>query len=211
MTSRKQLELISMYTEMAQNGYDTVDKAHISTAFSDMEIRAFKEHVKVIFEKLKISSLLDYGCGGSNYEINNFHESLSAKEYFELDRVHLYEPARSIDQRVPCDATVCFDVLEHVYISDVARVIRELFALTKRVLIVNVACYAARATLPNGENAHITVRPPLWWKGVFDSIAPDYPGVSIQLWCSTGWRQVEGFPMFSGADWLESETFVVDI
>ena len=28
---------------------------------------------------------------------------------------------------------------------------------------INVACYNAAALLPNGENAHVTVRAPSWW------------------------------------------------
>ena len=47
--SNKQKELINLYTLMAQNGYQTHDDQHISVAFSDMEIRAFKDPVKNVF------------------------------------------------------------------------------------------------------------------------------------------------------------------
>ena len=106
---------------------------------------------------------------------------------------------------------VCFDVLEHIFVADVPRVIREIFSLARSLVVVNIACYSARATLPNGENAHITVRPPLWWKGVFDSIAVEFPSVAFQLWCSTSWRNVEGFVVTSTGEWFESESFVVPL
>ena len=57
-----------------------------------------------------------------------------------------------------------FDVLEHIFISDIPYVIHDVFSYSKKLVIINVACYEASALLPNGENTHITVRPPLWWK-----------------------------------------------
>lgn len=209
--STKQEQLIALYTKMAQDGYQTNDDQHIAVAFSDMEIRAFKEHVKPLFEKYAVRTLLDYGCGGSDYNKSGFSGELNAKTFFNLANVFLYEPARGVDQRAISDAVVCFDVLEHIFISDIPRVVKELFSLANKLLVVNVACYSARALLPNGENAHITVRPPLWWKGVFDSIAIEFPHVAVQLWCSTGWRKVEGYPTVSAKDWLDGETFVTKI
>lgn len=211
MTSKKQNELIELYKTMATEGYHTSDDQHVAVAFSDMEVRAFKDHVKPLLSGLKVSSLLDYGCGGSDYEKIGFAGDLSAKYFFGLNQVYLYEPARNIDQRQEVDAVLCFDVLEHVFVADVPRVIRELFSFARKCLIVNVACYPARALLPNGENAHITVRPPLWWKGVFDSIAIEFPHIHVQLWCSTGWRKVAGFNLTRAGDWLEQKGFVVNL
>ena len=56
---------------------------------------------------------------------------------------------------------LCFDVLEHIFINDIPWVLKELFENAKQCVIINVAFYKAAALLPNGENAHITVRPPL--------------------------------------------------
>ena len=209
--SRKQLELIYLYKLMVQDGYERIEGYHISKVFSDMEIHAFKKHIKILFDNFKVKTLLDYGCGGSDYEEAGFSLQKSAREYFELTEIYLYEPARDIDQRCKVDAVVCFDVLEHIYISDIPRVIRELFSLSEKILVINVACYPAAALLPNGENAHITVRPPLWWKGVIDSIAVEYPNVSVQLWCSTAWRKVEAYKLLKSSDWQERDGFVVSL
>lgn len=206
--SKKSEELVKMYEQMALSGYVGVDGSVIDSAFNDMEIIAFKSHVKTIFEAFDISTLLDYGCGGSDYEKSGFDGVNSAAEYFSLDKVFRYEPARGIDERQPADAVVCFDVLEHIFISDVPRIVRELYSLAGKLLVVNVACYSARALLPNGENAHITVRPPMWWKGMFDAIAVEFPHVAVQLWCSTGWRQVQEFEIYSCDLWNRQDGFV---
>ena len=88
-----------------------------------------------------------------------------SKRFFKLQQVDKFEPARGLMQKKKADCVVCMDVLEHIFIQDIPKVIAELFALSKKLLVVNVACYKAAALLPNGENAHITVRSPDWWKG----------------------------------------------
>ncbi|MFZ1083735.1 MAG: class I SAM-dependent methyltransferase [Terracidiphilus sp.] len=206
--SSKGRQLLDLYAKMAKEGYRTVDLQTIESAFNDMELRAFREPIKQVLTQFRIHTLLDYGCGGSDYEAAGFDEQLSAREYFRLSKVFRYEPARNLDQRRKVDAVLCFDVLEHLFVADVARTVRELFSLANHLLIVNAACYSARALLPNGENAHVTVRTPQWWKGVFDAIAPEYPKVSVWLLCSTAYRQAQNFEIWSGGDWLKSPTFV---
>jgi hypothetical protein len=209
--TQKQKILIELYTQMALTGYIRSDEQFVKNVFSDMEILAFKDYVSDIFKKFSVVSALDYGCGGSDYEKEGFFDKKSAREFFNLEKVYLYEPARGIDSRALADAVLCFDVLEHIFIADLPTVIRELFSFAKKVLIVNVACYPANALLPNGENAHITVRPPFWWKGIFDSIAVEFPEITVQLWCSTQWRKVESFNLYKAADWLNQDGFVVNI
>ena len=206
--SDKGKRLLELYAVMAKDGYRTVDNAWIQQAYNDMEIRAFRDAVKNVFHRFQVRTLLDYGCGGSNYETAGFAGEQSAKEFFGLDQVYRFEPARNIDERQQTDAVVCFDVLEHIFVADVGNTIRELFSLASRLLVVNVACYSARAQLPNGENAHVTVRAPLWWKGMFDAIAVEFPEVSILLICSIGWRQAQAFEVWSASEWLKSPTFV---
>jgi len=211
MVSSKQQSLIDMYAVMAKDGYETADKKHVEVAFSDMEVRAFKDLVKPLLTRFEVKSLLDFGCGGSDYLEPGFADDMNAKTFFDLDEVRLFEPARNIDQRQRSDAVFCFDVLEHIFIADVPRIVRELFDLADKLLVVNVACYPARALLPNGENAHITVRPPVWWKGIFDSIAIEYPDVAVQLWCSVGWRNAQGYPVYRAREWSEQEGFLVQM
>ncbi|MGO8757714.1 MAG: hypothetical protein ACLQG3_06280 [Terracidiphilus sp.] len=208
--SNKGKELLDLYAAMARDGYATTDRQNVESAYNDMEMRAFREPLRKVFAEHRIATLLDYGCGGSDYESPGFHEGLSALEYFHLEKVFRYEPARNIDERQRADAVLCFDVLEHVFISDLPQVVRELYSLAERLLVVNVACYPARALLPNGENAHITVRQPQWWKGFFDAISVEFPSVSVWLLCSTSWRKADAFSIWSGSDWMKSPTFATD-
>ena len=109
---------------------------------------------------------------------------MSAKQFFNVSIVTNIEPARELEQKVNSDAVVCIDVPEHIFIGDVANMLGELFSLAQKQLIINLACYKAAALLPNGENAHITIRSPHWWKGAIDILSSNYPDVQVLLICS---------------------------
>ena len=69
------------------------------------------------------------------------------------------------------DAVISVDVLEHIPIQDLHWVVEEIFSFAKKTVFINVACYLAKATLPNGSNAHVTVQHPWWWCGFIQSMA----------------------------------------
>ena len=210
--SKKGQELIAMYTNMADQGYERVDNTKVDVAFSDFELRGYQANILPTFQELGIRTVLDYGCGGSDWSMPGFDEAsgLSAVEYFGLDKAYRYEPARDIDERQKVDCVISFDVLEHIFISDVPTVLRDMFSHAEKLLVLNVACYPAAATLPNGENAHITTREPLWWKGMIDCIASEFPHVNIFLMCSSGWRESGAYPLWSGDMWNNDPKFVID-
>jgi len=209
--SQKGQDLIKLYEQMAEHGYERGDGKKVESAYNDFELRKFRNHVSQFIKTPYIKSVLDYGCGGSDWNAPAFEPKTgeSAKQFFDLDDVYYYEPARSIDERQKADCVVNFDVLEHIFISDVPSVIRDICSYAKQMVIINVACYPAAARLPNGENAHITVRKPMWWKGVMDMISIDYPHLNIILLCSTGYNKVESFPVWRAQNWQDSETFVI--
>jgi hypothetical protein len=62
-------------------------------------------------------------------------------------------------------------VLEHIPLQDLLWVVEEIFSFAKDIVFINVACYSARATLPNGSNAHVSVQHPWWWCGFIHAIA----------------------------------------
>lgn len=209
--SPKGKSLVDMYTQMANCGYDRHDGKRVETAFSDFESRKIKEHIKKIFNKHSVASILDYGCGGSDWYAPGFDSAtgMSAVDYYQIECALRYEPARSLDDRAvnAADCVISFDVLEHVFISDVPKVIEDMFINARAILILNVACYPASARLPNGENAHITVRPPIWWKGQVDSIASRHPDITVYLGCSQSYGQIGFFSPFGETIWQQSASF----
>jgi hypothetical protein len=209
--SVKGQQLVKLYQHMAENGYEKNDGTTVDIAFSDFELRDYRQHLQDILKDYSVKTILDYGCGGSVWTAPNFDENgQSAIEYFSLENAYRYEPARNFDERQKVDCVISFDVLEHVFIQDIPAVLRDMFSCAGKLIILNAACFVAAAKLPNGENAHITVRKPEWWKGMVDCISAEFPDVSVLLITSIGWRDSSKFPIWNANMWKNSETFVVD-
>ncbi len=179
-------ELVGLYTDMANNGYERVDGQSVTPdhVFSHVQVTGYREPVKDILSHFKCRTALDYGAGGGHWDQVDVPEGGSLKSYLGLETVNRFEPARGVDGKIKSDVVICFDVLEHIFLADVPYVVDELFRLANQLIIVNVACYSAAAMLPNGENAHISVRPAGWWTGVFDTIGTLYPDIAYVLFTS---------------------------
>ena len=93
--------------------------------------------------------------------------------------VAIHEPARNIDQIQKSECVIGIDVLKHVFVLDISVILRDIFSYANRLVIRNIAFYKARALLPSGENAHVTVQDPMWWKSTLDSISTDFPSVTL--------------------------------
>ena len=153
--SKKGNELIKLYEEMAVKGVKRTDGA--VSYYNDFQLRKFRYMCKNLMSSEKIKTVLDYGGGGSDWDDPGFDPGTkqSAKQFFQIQRVHTFEPARGLMEKKKADCVVCMDVLEHIFIEDIPKVVSELFSLSKKLLVDKVASYNAAALLPNGENAHI--------------------------------------------------------
>jgi tetratricopeptide (TPR) repeat protein len=209
--SKKGHALVEYYKQMAQPGYETNKKTRARDAFSGFDLRPYRLELRPILKRHGVRSVLDYGSGGSNWHTGGFDPDTgeSAVGFFNLDAVVCYEPARSIDERQKVDCVISFDVLEHIYVADVPAVLRDIFSCATRLVILNIACYSAASELPNGENTHVTVREPDWWKGMLDSISVEFPHVGVFLICSTGWRKSQHYSEWRVKDWNENPGFLV--
>ena len=199
--SKKGGELIEHYKDMANHGYQREDGVYVKDTYESFEINKFKELIQPQFKYWKIKKVLDYGGGGSNWDKSGFSGEQSEKDFFNLEKVINYEPARNYYDIESCDCVVCFDVLEHVYLNDLNDVLTHIYSHALKFVIIQVACYEAQALLPTGENAHITVRPPIWWKGFIDGISIKYPNISTMLFCSTEYKHAQLFKIWNNAEY----------
>lgn len=114
-----------------------------------------------LHRKLGSCSILDYGAGPGSLKkaLDRAFPEIPGMTF------HEYEPAlEGKDQEPqPADLVFCGDVLEHVEEECTDAVIQHLADLTKHLLIAVVALQPAKKTLPDGRNAHICLKPSLWW------------------------------------------------
>lgn len=105
------------------------------------------------------TSFLDYGCGKSNLaEI--FKVKKNIKSY-------KYDPAipeySKIEKNLQVDLIANCDVMEHIPEDEIDTLLIEMSNISKNVFF-NIYLKEAETILPNGENAHCTVKPIKWWK-----------------------------------------------
>lgn len=113
----------------------------------------FVDPVLDFAQKLNTRDILDYGCGKA---------TLQKGIPFPIQN---YDPCNPEYERRPSPAeiVICTDVLEHIEIGCLADVLNDLASLTKKMLLVNVACRPAKKFLPDGRNAHLIQETPNWW------------------------------------------------
>ena len=193
--STKYHELIGLYARMAEQGYETRKGPRVEKAYSDQEAAKFRHELKPLFAEHGIKSVLDYGGGGTDWRDKQVPEGGSLTAFLGIEDYRVFEPARAVDARgEKADAVVCFDVMEHIYVADVGYVLNDIFAQARRLVVINVAGYRANALLPNGENAHITIRSAQWWQGAVELVASAWPDVTAVLYHSESYTQASRLP-----------------
>ena len=162
--------------------------------FNGSIMRLYFIQLERLIRDTESNSLLDYGSGKGEMELEYIKNKLN------LSSIGSYEPGLEKKANLPvdkADIVTCFDVLEHVHIADLFWVIEELFSRAKKIVFCSVSTRLAIAQFVDGGQVHITVNPPAWWRGVFDSTSSKYPGVQWVL--VTEGPNSDGFQVF---DWF---------
>lgn len=103
-------------------------------------------------------TILDYGCGRSDLLAHFWRDGRRTLAKFD--------PAIAEFKSMPAgrfDLVLCCDVLEHIPLAGVDRVLAEVKAKGDRVFFT-ISTKLARAKLPDGRNAHVTLLTRSEWK-----------------------------------------------
>lgn len=194
-------ELQQLYRQMHEQG-ETFLGIPPDQTFPGKSLLPQAARIKRLIETTGALTILDYGSGkGQQYEPTQVTDGNGGMwpgvlDYWDVDEVVCYDPCYAAYSSLPegtFDGVVCTDVLEHCPEEDMEWIIRELFAYAGRFVFANVACYPAGKRLPNGENAHCTIRPPPWWQDLFGAAAARRGDVAWEVWIQ--WRQPDGTNM----------------
>jgi hypothetical protein len=182
-------ELIRLYSDMHREGEKFLGLPPERT-FPGSSLFAQAARIKKLVDLTGALTILDYGSGkGKQYDQlkirTDADEEGSVLDYWGIDHVACYDPAFPPYNKLPqgtFDGVICTDVMEHCPEEDVPWIVEEIFDFATRFVFVNAACFPARKRLPNGENAHCTIRPPEWWEGLFRAAGAKRPSLRWQLW-----------------------------
>ena len=131
---------------------------------------------------LRPRSILDYGCGQSRL-IDELYLPYSA----ELIRYDPAIPAYSRKPATRADLLINIDVLEHIEERDLDSVLGEMASLSRNAIII-VDTRPAVAILSDGRNAHVTIRPHLWWRERLSRHFPRLYSLSTARRSRTGFK-----------------------
>lgn len=189
--SPKYLENLAMYKQMHQEGEKMLNLAPEDT-FDGKSLFPQLEKIKKLCTLTDAKSILDYGSGkglmwrdGIQVQYPDGVKVISTKEFLNIKDVTCYDPAYepfSIYPEEKKDGVICTDVLEHIPENDIDWFVGELFRFANKFVFANIACYPAVKTLPNGENAHCTIKEPQWWIDIFQRYAHERPEVKVEIW-----------------------------
>ena len=120
----------------------------------------YMPQITEIIKNHNIETILDYGCGKAQYHPKNWN-------------VYNYDPAVPKFEKKPAlgskfDLVICIDVLEHIPETDLPRIIKEIFDYSNKHVFCTASVREAGKILPNGKNAHATVKPEEWWRKLFE-------------------------------------------
>jgi hypothetical protein len=148
-------------TEQAVTGNpDLIDQyrqIHATSVYGDTSVKNLR-FLRPEISLLRPRSILDYGCGQSQ-----LLDQLRLGYPAELNR---YDPAIPAYARKPetlVDLLINVDVLEHIEDRDLDPVLSEMASLARNAIII-IDTRPAKAVLPDGRNAHVTIRPHHWWR-----------------------------------------------
>lgn len=188
--SPRYVELLDLYRAMHEKGDSFLGIAPEQT-FAGSSLAPQVTRIKRLIELTGAQTILDYGSGkGKQYEMRTVRDGQgvqwpSVMDYWNVDEVMCYDPCYPPFNRLPdgkYDGVISTDVLEHCPEEDIPWIIAEVFGLASRFVFANIACYPARKRLPNGENAHCTIRPVAWWEGLLGTVTAGHPGLAWEVW-----------------------------
>ena len=123
-------------------------------------------HILQLIQETHSTSLLDYGCG-KGYQYKNGRLPYG----FEPA---LYDPAVPEHDTLPegqFHGVISTDVMEHIPEEQIPHVFKQISEYATRFVFLAIATDLAIAKLPNGENAHCTIKPLDWWVDTWKDVS----------------------------------------
>lgn len=165
--SQRYYELKSLYQKMHKD----------RDMFDGRSLEPHIEAITKLVAQYQPKTLLDYGCG----KATRYHQFKLEKKWGV--KASFYDPGYEKFSRKPegkFDAVICTDVMEHCPEEDVAWILEDLFTYANKFIYMNIACFSAQKMLPNGENAHCTIKNKSWWEALITPLKLQNPHLEVE-------------------------------
>lgn len=158
---------------MSDHLIDQYRQIHSSRQYGDTSIKNLRYvRPQVVF--LAPESIIDFGCGRSQL-VDVIGDACDAKTF-------RYDPAipdySEKPKGGPFDLLINVDVLEHIPEDELDAIVGEMASLCKNAIIV-IDTRPAEAVLPNGENAHCTLKTHECWQNYLARFFPHVEPIRV--------------------------------
>jgi len=146
--------------------------------------------IRRLIEATSAQEIMDYGAGKglvyglSPLDIPGVGQVDTLIDFWDVNFVHCYDPCYEPHSKLPqeqFDGVISTDVMEHCPEEDLPWIVDEMFRYARKFVFANIAAYPAVMILPNGENAHITIRPLDWWRELFAETGARHPAIGWHI------------------------------
>ncbi len=163
---------------------DLYREAHANNLFAGETWRKHFDHLTKCVPTLYSDEILDFGCGPKGGLAAVLPRVTSHDPYVEQ-----YSDPACLYADLAYDGIASLDVLEHLTLPEIGRFFDLVKYQLPRWVYLVISTRLAAKTLPDGSNAHATVRPAGWWQSqIFDEL-PGYQIVEERL-NATDWAEV---------------------
>lgn len=113
-------------------------------------------------DRTDVTPIIDYGCGPTGGLVDLYKEQTIPYDPY-LEKYHAEPWNRGAKTFFSCD------VFEHMTMGQLRWVVSKIIkqkSITR--VFVALSTRSANKIMPNGMNAHLTIRTPDWWQGFFE-------------------------------------------
>lgn len=156
-------DLLTQYREMAALGGN----------FRGFSLLQHAKEIGEVVRRHRARTLLDYGSGaGDAYRSPHFIHDVWGLRKTDIRCYDPSFPQLKLNKPIvgTFDGVICSDVLEHVPEADVEKVIQTLFNRADDFVWASVCCRPAKKFFADGTNMHVTIKPLVWWQGLFEAL-----------------------------------------
>ena len=125
-------------------------------------LRFYLNYVVDLIHDTKSQSLLDYGFGKAEGYLKHNHH----RHWDWGIMPALYDPAIEQFKELPdgpFDGVICLDVLEHIPEEEIPQTLKNIYDRANKFVFLGIDTGLANAVLPDGNNAHCTIKSKKWW------------------------------------------------
>lgn len=142
---------------MEKNLINFYKEIHASHTYGNTGIKRYP-HILPYLKLLKPTCIPDYGCGQSI-----LYQALEALSGVKVTRYDPAIPELSTLDHKTYDFLVNIDVLEHIPEEGINEFLAGIKKLSSNCIFI-IDTKKAKTILPNGQNAHVTVKQSQWWE-----------------------------------------------